>query len=51
MGIKIIPWTVNKTEDMIRLRDWGVDGLITDYPDQASLLGMGIKIPYTPDNK
>jgi glycerophosphoryl diester phosphodiesterase len=33
LGIKVIPWTVNKTEDMARLIDWGVDGLITDRPD------------------
>jgi len=51
MGIMVIPWTVNKTEDMIRLRDWGVDGLITDYPDQGALLGMGVKIPFGSGNK
>ncbi len=33
LGLKVIPWTVNKTEDMARLIDWGVDGLITDRPD------------------
>ena len=31
-GMKVIPWTVNEIEDAERLRDWGVDGLITDYP-------------------
>jgi glycerophosphoryl diester phosphodiesterase len=25
---------VNETEDMQRLIDWGVDGIITDYPDR-----------------
>lgn len=34
-SIKIIPWTVNETADMQKLLDWGVDGLITDYPDRA----------------
>lgn len=34
LGLKVIPWTVNKPEDMERLIDWGVDGLITDYPDR-----------------
>ena len=33
LGLKVIPWTANKTEDMARLIDWGVDGLITDRPD------------------
>lgn len=34
-GIKVIPWTVNQRDDMVRLKSWGVDGLITDYPDRA----------------
>ncbi|MBD2754696.1 glycerophosphodiester phosphodiesterase family protein [Spirosoma validum] len=34
--IKVIPWTVNKRRDMLRLKEWGVDGLITDYPNRAS---------------
>ena len=33
LGLKVIPWTANQTEDMARLIDWGVDGLITDRPD------------------
>jgi len=33
LGLQVIPWTVNKAEDMARLIDWGVDGLITDRPD------------------
>jgi glycerophosphoryl diester phosphodiesterase len=34
-GIQVIPWTVNQRDDMIRLKEWKVDGLITDYPDRA----------------
>lgn len=34
-GMTLIPWTVNTVEDMFRLRDMGVDGLITDFPDLA----------------
>ena len=37
-GIKIIPWTVNKIEDMKRLKQMGVDGIITDYPNYFSQL-------------
>lgn len=29
---KVIPWTVNEIEEAKRLRDLGVDGIITDYP-------------------
>ena len=35
-GLKVVPWTVNAAEDMGRLVDLGVDGLITDYPDRAN---------------
>ncbi len=37
-GFKVIPWTVNEIHDMKRLIDWGVDGIITDYPDRCILL-------------
>lgn len=33
--VKIVPWTVNDEEKMIKLKAMGVDGLITDYPDKA----------------
>lgn len=32
--IPVIPWTVNEKEDMTRLLFWGVDGIISDYPDR-----------------
>lgn len=41
--MRIIPWTVNEVEDMKRLRAWGVDGLITDYPNRAAEIGLGFK--------
>ena len=31
--MRIIPWTVNEKEIMEKLKGWGVDGLISDYPD------------------
>ena len=33
--MRVIPWTVNKKEDMVNLLNMGVDGLITDYPNIA----------------
>lgn len=41
--IRVIPWTVNEPEDMKRLKAWGVDGIITDYPNRAAALGIGLK--------
>lgn len=37
-GIKLIPWTVNNLQDMRRLKQIGVDGLISDYPNLFSQL-------------
>lgn len=34
-GMKVIPWTVNDRDRMEKLVNWGVDGIITDYPDRA----------------
>jgi len=33
-GLKVIPWTVNESSDMKRMLAWGVDGIISDYPDR-----------------
>jgi glycerophosphoryl diester phosphodiesterase len=33
LGLKVIVWTVNDEADMRRLIGWGVDGIISDYPD------------------
>lgn len=41
--IRVIPWTVNEPEDMKRMKAWGVDGIITDYPNRALELGLGLK--------
>lgn len=35
LGLRVIPWTVNRPADIGRLARWGVDGLITDRPDVA----------------
>ncbi len=34
-GLKVFPYTVNDVADMRLLLNWGVDGLITNYPDKA----------------
>lgn len=33
-GLSVHVYTVNDTEEMERLMEWGVDGLFTDYPDR-----------------
>ena len=33
-GFKINVWTVNDPSDIRRMKDFGVDGIITDYPDR-----------------
>jgi glycerophosphoryl diester phosphodiesterase len=34
-GLKLFVWTVNRPSEMLRLIEWGVDGLITNHPDRA----------------
>ena len=41
--MRVIPWTVNDAKEMEELKAWGVDGLITDYPDIAKGLGYTLK--------
>ncbi len=47
LGLKVVPWTVNAREDMARIIDLEVDGLITDYPDRARVVmtEKGIPLP------
>ena len=33
-NLKVHVWTINETEDMQRLIELGVDGIMTDYPDR-----------------
>lgn len=35
LGADVIVWTVDLADDIRRLLDWGVDGIITDRPDVA----------------
>ncbi len=34
LGVTVLPWTVNERDAMTRLIGWGVDGVITDFPDR-----------------
>ena len=45
LRLQVIPWTVNRTEDMARLTDWGVDGIITDRPDYLRDVMAEKKLP------
>jgi len=46
-GLQLVPWTVNEAADMRRLLDWGVDGIITDYPDRLRevMRARGLPLP------
>jgi glycerophosphoryl diester phosphodiesterase len=33
LGLKVVVWTVNKPDDIARMIDLGVDGVISDRPD------------------
>jgi glycerophosphoryl diester phosphodiesterase len=37
-GVRVLPWTVNDPADMLRLLEWGVDGITTDFPDRLAAL-------------
>ncbi|MBA22030.1 MAG: glycerophosphodiester phosphodiesterase [Flavobacteriales bacterium] len=34
-GLKIYPWTVNEPENIARMVEFGVDGIITDFPERV----------------
>lgn len=38
MGMRVIPWTPDTVAEMQKLKDMGVDGMITDYPDYYAQL-------------
>ena len=38
LNMKVIPWTVNDSTIMRNLKELGVDGIITDYPERATAL-------------
>ena len=36
--IQVIPWTVNSNDDITKILELGVDGIISDYPDRVKYL-------------
>jgi glycerophosphoryl diester phosphodiesterase len=47
LGIQVIPWTVNDPAVADRLIEWGVDGIISDYPDRIRevMARRGLPLP------
>jgi glycerophosphoryl diester phosphodiesterase len=47
LGLRVVPWTVNKRTDMERMLAFEVDGMITDRPDllRALLEERGMAVP------
>jgi glycerophosphoryl diester phosphodiesterase len=47
LGLKVIPWTVNDEADIERVLSFGVDGIISDYPDRvrAVMQRRGMPLP------
>jgi glycerophosphoryl diester phosphodiesterase len=47
LGLKIVVWTVNKEDDIARLIEAGVDGIISDHPDTLRKVAgeKGIALP------
>jgi glycerophosphoryl diester phosphodiesterase/membrane-associated phospholipid phosphatase len=53
LGVDVHVWTVNERDDMRRLLDLGVHGILTDYPDrlaeEIARTGMDEPVPVDPD--
>lgn len=41
-SIKVIPWTVNQEKDITSVIQFGVDGIISDYPDRVIEIYRGL---------
>jgi glycerophosphoryl diester phosphodiesterase len=46
-GLKVVVWTVNEPRDITRMIDFGVDGIISDYPDRLRRIAAerGLSLP------
>ncbi len=47
LGLKVVVWTVNKTEDIARMLEAKVDGIISDRPDRvrAAMAERDMRLP------
>lgn len=45
LGLKVVVWTVNEPRDIERMIDYGVDGVISDYPDRLRNIAAGRGLP------
>jgi glycerophosphoryl diester phosphodiesterase len=47
LGLRVVAWTVNKPDDMARMIELGVDGIISDRPDLLRQVAgeKGIALP------
>jgi len=41
-GIGVLPWVVNDADDIRRMILWGVDGILSDYPDRVVQVWRGL---------
>ncbi len=44
-GMKLVPWTVDKPEDIERIINLGVEAIISNYPDRVLLQTRGFVFP------
>jgi glycerophosphoryl diester phosphodiesterase len=48
LGIRVIPWIINEPDQMDRLLDMGVAGIITDYPNRLRRVIAAKNLPLPP---
>ena len=46
LGLQVVVWTINEPKDIERMQAFGVDGIISDYPDRvrAVFAAKGIRV-------
>ena len=46
LGLEVYAWTVNNEHDLVRLTDWGVDGVVTDHYLEFKDFMEGIRLAF-----